>query len=738
MLDPRYLRLLWQRRWLIAACVIVFLALGALQVKRSTPVYTSKAVLKYEPATAQIVNFGGERSTILYQRDEIKTAVELIKNPSLADAVLKSLGGPVSQQLEDSSPIASARDFLWNALSFLRSQIVSYEAPSIDQKLAGEQSAAMALLSKITVTQRLDTKLIEIFVRSNDPTRAARIADEFCNQFIESISRERNERFVVSRAFFMQQIDLTKARLEQAEKELFDLSGQSDLRVMTESRNIAIETLTNLSSEIERQKNELALLEAESKATDVETARALILSDSELFRKLVDRRVEALVEKIKLESINEPDFQPLVLRKKEIEAIDQQLEDAASQTQKAKAGKLAIARMKLESLQHRLVEAQDRVNQIENEMVPYRLKQREIEAAREIFNAVLTQSKQLEVNDEGKLSNVTVVSRATIPTFPTSPNVTRTLALFALFGLFCGAGIVLTLNWFDRSVKDPAQVEALLELPSIGFVPFMKVTRNGGLFRSSKAGRPVVLLEPESKKTEAEAFRYLRTSVQYSSADHPPQVLLVTSCFPQEGKSTVSANLSILFAERGQKTLLIDADLKRPSVHKIFQITKMPGLSDVLTGQCELENAIVRSEQYNLDILPAGLPTPSPITLLESQAMSDLIGSLRSRYTTIILDSAPAHGMADALVLVTRVDGTVLVVKQGSTLTEVLVRTVEKLRSIGGNLIGAVYNSTHKGRGATGSTYGYGYGYGYSYRYDQESGDESEKELASSAGNRKS
>lgn len=390
-------------------------------------------------------------------------------------------------------------------------------------------------------------------------------------------------------------------------------------------------------------------------------------------------------------------------------------------------------------------------------MISFRVKQREVDSTRQVFNALLDQYKRLEVVDEATASNISIVRRGEVKQVPMAPNVTRILGTFMFIGLAVGVGLVLGLNWLDRSVKDPMVVERTIGLPSLGFVPYLQpsVTQQLRMDVGQRVARsmeqrlkrhlphalasrmlavvgrdpaggsivPVTLLEPESRKIESEAFRYLRTSLQYSSAEHAPQLLLVTSCFPQEGKSTVASNLGIIFAEQGRRTLIIDADLKRPNAHRAFGLARIPGLTDVLTGQKDVHEAIARTSVENLDILPAGLATPAPVTLLESQAMTDLLNTLRSTYSTIIVDSPPSEGMADALVLSTKVDGIVLVVKQGQTPAEVLARVADKFRSIGGALLGVVYNNSIPGGGGY---YGYGYyGTGYGYRYQSPAGEES-------------
>lgn len=737
-----YLRLLWHRRWIILFCVLIFAGLGAFQTKRTTPVYTSEATIKFEPSTTSIVDFG-ERSTLLYQRDEIRTAVQMIRSPKVAIRVLaRNSPGQKERAIQqggvkESSPLQDLKDGAKDILKNVRQFIVSYKTPELDEKKLQEQNSIQSLLASVIVLQQVDTKLITIRVRANDPSLAKRTADAFCEEFIGVMNEEKLDSVAYIRDYITKQIEDTKVKLTQAEQELYNYSMKgedevraSDIRILNESRDLAITTMGALTAEVENQKNAVALLEAELNAIGAsEDSRLVTFKSDPAVAALISRRTELLIDKQKLEAENKPGFQPMTRLDQEIAGIDKLLGDMEKSFDQSKSGALKIAQEKLKSLETRLQEQQAAVNKIEEKMIHFRVLQREVDATRDVFTTLVDQFKRMEVNDEVKPSNVTVVSEGSLNAVPTEPNVTRTLWMFSLVGLLFGAALVLALNFLDRSVKNPEVIERNLGLPSLGFIPMLKTARRGGILQGLKQRR-VTLLTAQGKTPEAEAFRYLRTSLQYSSADRPPQAILVTSCFPQEGKSTVAANLALSFAERGTKTLLVDADLKRPMAHRIFEISKQPGVSDVLATQTDLDQAVVATQIENLHVLPAGFTTPSPITLLESKAMVDLIARLRTQYGVIVIDSAPLHGMADSLVLSTRVDGVLLVVRQGKTLTEVLSRTTDKLRMIGANIFGVVYNDTrpgHGGDGYYGDYYAKGYGYNYASNPEEPSDDENKK-----------
>lgn len=716
LFDMLQVRLLWNRRYTVMAVTLVFVGIGIFQANRTAPVYTSEALLRYEPASGQIIDFG-ERSTMIYQRDEIRTAVQLIKTPAVAEAVLDALGSGAAPAEEpaERSPLSVAREFITSTLRLLRSMIVGQHAAPEPSERLSRQNAARNLLNAVDVRQRPDTKLIEVRVSANTPQGAERLCREFCNQFIRSVNDQKRSSTSYARDYIAQQIEETKDRLEREEKALYDYGGQSDLRIVEESRSIAIRSLTNLEEQIQAVRNSIALMEAETSADVARTtARQRLAQDGSaptiaLYAKKNDLRLQIA----ELEADNTPEYPPLKSLRRQFAELDRQIaaaeEEYIDAAVKSRESELAAERRRLEALESRRAADKKALDELEARMIRFRVLQRDVESTRQILEALLNQFNRLEVTNDVAVSTVTVEAPASIPTVPSAPNVTRILGSFGIFGLLLGVGGILLLNRLDRSVRNPGSVEEGLGLPTLGFVPYLGPSQVGSFLRRQKSTRRYLPPYPKEFAAGAsDAFRYLRTSIDYSSPGLG--VVVVTSCNPSEGKSTVAANLAVFYAERGTRTLLIDADLKRPTVHDMFELSRMPGVSDVLAGKTPMQEAIRPSRFERLDVMPAGLAPPSSITLLESPEMAELLRSLRQSYGMIVIDSPPAHTVADALVLATRADGALIVVRPGHTPMPALVRVSERLRSIGVRTLGVVYNQAEAS-----PVYGYHYGYGYGY-----------------------
>jgi capsular exopolysaccharide synthesis family protein len=304
-------------------------------------------------------------------------------------------------------------------------------------------------------------------------------------------------------------------------------------------------------------------------------------------------------------------------------------------------------------------------------------------------------------------------------------------------GLTTGIGLAFLLEGIDNTVRTPEQAQAISGLPSLGMIPL------GSRHSTDSSGRPrlsvasskevvelVTQVRPQSQM--AESYRALRTSLLLTSLGAPPKVILVTSALPQEGKTTTSINCAIVLAQKGTRVLLIDADLRRPSIHKTLGMGPRTGLSNVLTGNSTLAQAIVRSTILpSLFVLPAGTPPPNPAELLASSNMKDVLAELREQYDHIVVDTPPTLSVTDAVVMSTRADAVVLVIRSGQTTKQALRRSRELLGQVNARVAGVLLNAVD----LSSPDYYYYYEYQgkYGHRYYQEDQLPEEEESISKA-----
>jgi len=299
------------------------------------------------------------------------------------------------------------------------------------------------------------------------------------------------------------------------------------------------------------------------------------------------------------------------------------------------------------------------------------------------------------------LLKATVVDSADLPTSPVSPQPVRNLGLAIVLGLLLGFGLAVLREVLDTSMKTADDVTAAANTSVMGGIAYDPDTRAHPLVSSLSSHSPRV-----------EAFRVLRTNLQFIDVDSPSKAYVITSSVPGEGKSTTAVNLAITLAQTGQNILLIDGDLRRPQVAAMLGLEGNVGVTTVLVGKIDAQDAIQRHET-GLDVLASGAVPPNPAELLQSHAMAELLAELRGKYDTIILDAPPLLPVTDAALLAAQTDGALLVVRHSQTTREQLHGAHERLSGVGATPLGVIFNMVPRRRG--GANYGYGYGYGYGY-----------------------
>ncbi len=298
---------------------------------------------------------------------------------------------------------------------------------------------------------------------------------------------------------------------------------------------------------------------------------------------------------------------------------------------------------------------------------------------------------------------------AVLPSAPSSPNVKLNLALGFLVGLALGVAYAMVRSIFDKRIRSADVIEREFEVPVIGTLPVDEELRKaeGRLIdsTSANAGNPNLRL--------AEALRELRTNIQFVNVDNPPKIIVMTSPSPQDGKSTISANLALAIAESGRRVILVDADLRRPTVADTFALSSGAGLTDVLVGKAQIVDALHRTAlNPQLYVLPAGTLPPNPSELLGSKALQDLLQQL-SEHATVILDAPPLLPVTDSAILAARTDGAIVTVSAGKTQIEELGKALDNIRKVNGTVLGVIINRVPI-KGADRGQYGY-YGSHYGY-----------------------
>ena len=363
-------------------------------------------------------------------------------------------------------------------------------------------------------------------------------------------------------------------------------------------------------------------------------------------------------------------------------------------------------------------------------LVQYQILQHDAESNKQLYDGLLQKLKEAGITAGLKSGNIRIVDPALTPSSPSRPQKARNILLAFLVGLVGGVGLALFREYLDNTVKSPDDVESLTGLPSLAVVPSLPGL-NGNYSRRSKgaaalqaaSGPRVELLSYVQPKSQiSEAFRALRTSLLLSQADHPPQVILVTSALPREGKTTAAVNLAVTLAQLGDRTLLMDSDLRKPGVRRALNLTigKEAGLSSYLAGVSSLDEVLTPHPTIsNLEALTTGPVPPSPADLLSSHRMREAIAELRLRFKFIVIDSPPVMAATDAVILSALTDGVLLVVRSGETPKEAFTRTRDLLMAVKCRMLGVVLNAVDSSAPDYYYSYRY-YPYAYGYGYGED------------------
>ncbi len=332
-----------------------------------------------------------------------------------------------------------------------------------------------------------------------------------------------------------------------------------------------------------------------------------------------------------------------------------------------------------------------------------------VETLQKIFDSLQEQYQLARIAESADAGSVRLIDSATLPLFAVSPNRRRALMMAILLGLFLGVGLAMLLERLDDSVKSPDEIRERMDLSVLGSIPAIDARELETAEGAPSIERLIAHARPKSPV--AEAYRSLRTNLAFAKANRDLRTIVFTSPGPADGKSTTVANLAITFAQQGQRTLVIDADLRRAVMDKTFSVPRSPGLTDVIIGNVTLAQAVSASQVPNLSVLGSGQFPPNPSELLGSPAMRGALAQANELFDVVLIDSPPLLAVTDAAVLSTIADATVLVIRMGSTAREAVRRAVALLRAVHGTIAGAVLNDVDM-RG--GKYYG---GYGYYYYY---------------------
>lgn len=611
--------------------------------------------------------------------------------------------------------------YVQNQLRTLQSRSVARQAAIILQRQdparfpEGEERRAGIVREVSSATQATlvkESRMVDITATSLDGERAALIANAVAEAFLQQNLDQRMEASLGSLKWLSDQAAQYKLALDQSELALQVYRETELANSLVDQQNLVATRLLDIGTALTKAETERLSIETEWQS--IQAAQAVEGDLSKLhfiaqhptvlqaLAAILDKEAEIGAQSRRYKAMH-PTMRTL---NAEMDELIAKRNRACLDVANGVRAQLDMAITQETRLRTALEEQQEVAFELDRKLLKYADLQREADADRQLYDSVLTRMKETSVAGKMTVNDMRILDSAPVSTHPYNINFKRTITMAATGGLGAGLALCFLLHVLDDRIKRTDDIEHSLGISVMGVIPTVRAD-------DASARARVTHLNPQS--TEAEAFRNLRAAIQLQNPDGGLHVVMVTSASPSAGKSLVASNLSIVLAQNGMRTLLIDADLRRPTAHRTFGLTNKRGLTDVLKGGPHWEKALCDSGIPNLSVLPAGRPPPNPAELLDSKTMTALLASARERFDRVIVDSPPVFGISDPLILQPKVDATLFVVRFDYSRRRALNHAMTKLNTPHAGFIGAIMNNVpvHRRRGY----YYYGRYYGYDKRY---------------------
>jgi succinoglycan biosynthesis transport protein ExoP len=720
--------------WLVAGLAILVTALATVMMLRRHNVYEATARVQVDLETANpLVSSKNNSIVVSNQLNDpayFNTQLQILAGPGLLRRAVKSL------DLEHNYTFIAKmnRRPLWKNLERvvglggtapeLSAVQMANEIPTAAMKGSEESDEADRLAPFVDTLQRdlkiepvketrlqtKETRLIEISYTSGDPRMSAKIVNVIADTFAATNLEKKTKTGTSSGDFLDKRIAELQTQIRDGEQKLISYGNSNQILSLEPTQNTVVDRLVGLNKQLLEAENDRKLNEAAYHAAQAPGAAAALAQENsknidDVEQKLTDlqqKRAQLLVENTEEWS--------------EVKETNQQIATVQSRINEMKSGasSVVVTNLKTRYEQSLLRENALRTsfNQQRGETltqneaaVNYRIIQQEIETNKNLLDGLLQRAKENDVALAGTPNNINVVDYAIAPRQPVGPQRLLGVALALAISLAFGICLAIFLDYLDNTVRSTADVERMLGLPALATIPRIggfgrrRLFRNSGSSNSLKEGalvRPELLINTEARSTLAEAYKQLRTSILLSTAGRAPRTLLITSAKPGEGKTTTAVNTAVSLAQTGARVLLIDADLRRPMVHNLFNVSNPAGLSTVLSRDVNEQDIMALIElqpESGLHLLTSGPIPPNPAELLGSTQMKQLLQTLASHFDHIVIDSPPITSVTDGVWLASLVDGVILVVHGGQSTRELVRRTRQILGGVGARIFGVVLNN---------------------------------------------
>ncbi|MFP4253150.1 MAG: GumC family protein [Halothece sp.] len=693
-----------KRRWFYAVLVFAStVGLAAAYSLQQEPIYQAKARLLHQGNDSESISLPGLDGNPR-RESKLENQIEIIKSSSIAEQVIDRLD--------------------------LRND-------------EGEVLTSGSLLSNLTVEPLRDTDILEISYDSPNPEEAAQVVNEVIKAYRESNIKINRAQATAEREFIEGQLPEIQEELEGEEEQLRQFKEENNVIALSEEAGSTVNILSELDQQIIQAQASLddsrTRIEQLTQRLGLPPERAMVassLSESEAVQDVLKEYQELEAELAEKRSRYQPDHPVIKSLEENRAALASLLEERVNNVLQEELPaeeisgdfNLQLSSMKIDLVQD-LVDAEinysaqrSKIEGLREEQQQYKNRkdtfpkleqrqqrlQRQLETSQSTYEALLERLQQVRIQENQKQGNARIVEAASIPKNPISPQIMLNLALGGILGAMLGIATALIIDARDRTLKTVQEIKDRLGYTLLGSIPLL--------------GKQASMLpmQDQPRSAVSEAFRMLQANLKFSQVDEKLKVIVLTSAVPNEGKSTVTANLGLALAELGNRVLIVDGDMRRPSQHQVWEEPNSVGLSNVLVDQSDI-STVAKEVHPNLELLTAGAPPPNPIALLESQRLADLLDKCSQAYDYVLIDTPPIAVGADAALLGKLAQGTLLVVRPSVADLTSVDNTKEMLQRSGQPVLGMVINGVNPSDEPDSYYYYYAQGYYYETK-EEESG----------------
>jgi len=711
-IDLRYYwNVIARYKWSIVSLALIVSLLAGLTVYSMMPIYRATATLLIEAQQAKVLSIEDIYGIDTNNKEYYQTQYEVLKSRALAEKVIEKMG--LINHAEFSIPSETKSNEAVGWRDWLPSNFIFSSSPSVgssDEEVL--QGVIDDFLSRLTIIPVRKTQLVKISFEATRAKLAADIANAIADVYIESHLEARLEMTQKATDWLTGRIGGLKAKLTQAEQRLQSFRDKEKLVDVKGVQTLVSRELEEITSKLVEARERRS--EAESNFKQVKVGDDLESIPAIMRDGLVQnlKRTESQV-KTKIAELDKRYGQKhptMVAAKSELENIRHNLSLQMASVVAGLSKEYEVARENEQALSRSMERALRKMQNINRKEYELGRLERDVEANRKLYDTFFTRFQETSATEDFDVVNARLLDRAVTPKVVAKPKKKMVIIIAFMVSLILGIMLAFLIEHLDHTFKGSDDIEEKLGLPMLGLIPMVKV-------RNKNAWNPLVEARENQHPGFTESVRTVRTGLLLSGLDDPQKLTVVTSSVPDEGKTTVAVSLAVAIGQL-EKTLLIDADMRRPSVGKMFGISpNSPGLSDLVAGTAQQADCIQFIEEVGIDILPAGSIPPNPLELLSSKRFKETLQSLEAQYGWVIIDTPPVQAVSDVLIIGAEVNALVYVVKADSMPFHVVKSGIKRLLRTSAPITGIVLNQLDVKKSAKYGAYGYYGGYHDDYGY---------------------